>query len=135
MNKKRLATIVIVVGLTAAMAVSLPLARVEAQTGHEHHGQAGKMDMKSTIKKKPVTLEQIHSKHLPMASTSIDKAIKALQARDSKTALAELHKVQKMLADINETIGKHVKPKFANTQVCECSLSNHGRADCPRKGH
>ncbi|MHC4213466.1 MAG: hypothetical protein ACYSWP_08860 [Planctomycetota bacterium] len=121
MNKKRLATIAVVVGLAAAMVASLPLTRVEAQSGHGQHGQAIKMDMKSNIKKKPLTLEQIHSKNFPMASASIDKAIKAILAKDNKTALAELHKAQKMLAVINETIGKHVKPKFANIR---CPIMN-----------
>ena len=60
--------------------------------------------------------EQIHSKHFPIASKSIDKAIKAIEAKDSQTALAELHKVQKMLTVMNEAIGKHVKPKFANVR-------------------
>lgn len=118
MNKKRLATIVAVIGLSAAMVASLPLTRVEAQSGHGQHGQALKMDMdmKSSIKKKPLTLEQIHSKHFPMASASIDKAIKAILAKDNKTALAELYKAQKMLAVMNKAIGKHVKPKFANVR-------------------
>jgi hypothetical protein len=115
MHRNRLVTIVAVFGLTAVMVVSLRPARVGAQSGHEHHDHAGKMDMKSHVNK-PLTLEQIHSKHLPMTSKSIDRAIAAIGAKDVKTALAELHKVQKMLAVINETVGKHVKPKFANVR-------------------
>ena len=121
MNKKRLAAIVAIIGLTAAIVTTLPLAQVQAMSGHPQAASASTMDMKSHIKKKPLTLEQVHDHNLPMASKSVDKAIKALQAGDDKTALTELLKAQKMLAVIHEAIGKHVPPKFANVR---CPIMN-----------
>jgi hypothetical protein len=73
------------------------------------------MDMKKHMEAGPLSLGKIHSEHLPMVSESIDKAIKAVEAGNKETAVAELHKAQKMLAAINAGIAKHVKPKFANT--------------------
>ena len=80
------------------------------------HEQKPKMDMKKSITGKILSFEKIHSAHLPMASQSIDKAIKAIKTGNKETALAELHKAQKMLAAINAGIAKHVKPKFANVR-------------------
>lgn len=115
MDKRRIVTSIVIMSIVV-FAITFPKALAQARPGHEQHGHSGKMDMKSPAKKKPLTLEQIHSKHLPMASKSIDKAIKAILAKDNKTALAELYKAQKMLAVMNEAIGKHVKPKFANVR-------------------
>ncbi len=84
-----------------------------ASSGHE---QKPKMDMKKPVIAKILSLEKIHSGHLPMLSQSIDKAIKAVEAGNKEIALAELHKAQKMLATIKKSIGKHVKPKFANVR-------------------
>ena len=113
MSKTRLVTIVGIIGIGAIAAVSFPLTSVKAQTGHEQHG---KMDMKKHMKAKPLSLEKIHSGHLPMVSKAIEKAIKAIKAGNSKDALAELHKAQKMIIGINEAIGKHIKPKFVNSK-------------------
>jgi hypothetical protein len=120
MDKRRIVTSIVIISIVV-FAITFPKALAQAKPGDEAHDHSGKMDMKSPVKKQPLTLEQIHSKHLPMASKSIDKAIKAIQAKDSKTALAELDKVQKMLAVMNEAIGKHVKPKFANVR---CPIMN-----------
>lgn len=72
--------------------------------------------MKKHMEAGPLSLGEIHSEHLPMVSHSIDKAIKAVEAGNKETAVAELHKAQKMLAAICAGIAKHVKPKFANTR-------------------
>jgi hypothetical protein len=114
MSKTRLVTIVSIIGITAIVAVNLPLTSVKAEAGHEH---SGKMDMKA----KPLSLENIHSGQLPTVSQSIDKAIKAVKAGNKETALAELLKAQKMLAAIKDGIGKHIKPKFANAR---CPIMN-----------
>ena len=116
MSKTRLVTIVSIVGIVAIVAISLPLTSAKAETGHEQHSQMGKIDMKQHSKAKALGLNQIHSQHLPMVSKSIEKAIKAIEAGNKDIALAELRKVQKMLAAIREGIGKHVKPKFANVR-------------------
>jgi hypothetical protein len=100
------------------MAFSLLLTSAKAEVGHEH---SGKMDMKKDMKVKPLSLEKIHSGHLPMVSQSIDKAIKAVKVGNKETALVELLKAQKMLATIKDGIGKHIKPKFANTR---CPIMN-----------
>ena len=111
MSKTKLVTIVGVISIVVIAAISIPLASAKAEGGHGNHG---KMDMKKQMKAKPLSLEKIHSGHLPMVSQSIDKAIKAVEAGNKETALAELHKAQKMLTAINAGIAKHVKPKFAN---------------------
>ena len=108
MSKTRLVTIVGIISIAAIVAISPLLTSAKAEAGHEQHGK--KMDMKA----KHLSLEKIHSEHLPMVSQSIDKAIKAVEAGNKETALAELHKAQKMLATVKDGIGKHVKPKFAN---------------------
>jgi hypothetical protein len=61
-----------------------------------------------------LSLENIHSKHIPMALMSIDKAKKALESGDRRTVLAELNKAQEMLVSIHGALGKHVKPQFVN---------------------
>jgi hypothetical protein len=113
MSKTRLVTIVGIISIVAIVAVSIPLASAKAETGREQHG---KMDMKKHMVAEPLSLEKIHSTNLPMVSQSIVKAIKAVEAGNKETALAELHKAQQMLAAIKEDIGKYVKPKFANVR-------------------
>ncbi len=48
--------------------------------------------------------EEKHAKHLPMISGSIEKAIKAIEAGNKETALAELHKAQKMLTAMKKKL-------------------------------
>ena len=152
MNKRRLATVVIVIGVAVIIAVSLPLTQAQADHCHPSHSQTPKTDMKkpvrtralnlerqrararvssidnspvrvkdSNLEKKPVrvetlSLDMIHSRELPIAILSIDKAAKAVESGDNKTALAELNKAQKMLITIYGALGKHVKPQFANNR-------------------
>ena len=116
MTKTRLVTIIGIIGVVAIVAASLLITSAKAEAGHERHGQMGKMDMKKHMKAKPLSLEKIHSGHLPMVSQSIDKAIEAIRAGNKDTALAELHKAQGMLAAIKDGIGQHVKPRFANAR-------------------
>jgi hypothetical protein len=152
MNKRRLATVVIVIGVAVIIAVSLPLTQAQADHCHPSHKQTPKTDMKkpvrtralnlerqrararvssidnspvrvkdSNLEKKPVrvetlSLDMIHSRELPIAILSIDKAAKAVESGDNKTALAELNKAQKMLITIYGALGKHVKPQFANNR-------------------
>ncbi len=72
------------------------------------------MNVKHPMTVETLGLGKIHSEHLPMVMLSIDKAKKAVESDDKKTALAELHKAQKMLVTIYGALGKHVKPQFAN---------------------
>jgi hypothetical protein len=152
MNKRRLATVVIVIGVAVIIAVSLPLTQAQADHCHPSHKQTPKTDMKkpvrtralnlerqrararvssidnspvrvkdSNLEKKPVrvetlSLDMIRSRELPIAILSIDKAAKAVESGDNKTALAELNKAQKMLITIYGALGKHVKPQFANNR-------------------
>ncbi|KKL95768.1 hypothetical protein LCGC14_1851320, partial [marine sediment metagenome] len=115
MNRGRIITFVGIVSIALIVAISLPLATTKAETGHDgHDGQMGKMDMKKKgmekhVKADVLTLEKIHSKHVPMVSRAIEKAIEAIKAGNSKGALAELHKAKKMIVGINEAIGKHIK--------------------------
>jgi hypothetical protein len=113
MNRKRLAT-VIIIGAVAVVGVILPRALAQAGHGTDHSGHMSGMNMKQPAKVEVLSLENIHSKHVPMALMSIDKAKKALESGDRRTALAELNKAQAMLISIHGALGKHVKPQFAN---------------------
>jgi hypothetical protein len=75
----------------------------------------------SSLEKKPVRVEtlslnMIHSRELPIAIISIDKAAKAMESGDKKTVLAELDKTLNTLIAIYRALGKHVKPQFANNR-------------------
>lgn len=113
MNKTRLVTVVGLISIVTIVALSVSLAPATAKSGHEDHDH-GKVDMQKPLKAKHLSLEKIHSGHLPMVSRSIDRAIKAIEADNKDAALAELRKAQKMLVVINAGIAKHVKPRFAN---------------------
>jgi hypothetical protein len=113
MSKTRLVIIVGIISIAAITAISIPLTSAKAEGRHGNHG---KMDTKKHMVAEPLSLEKIHSTNLPMVSQSLVKAIKAVEAGNKETALAELHKTQKMLTAINAGIAKHVKPKFANVR-------------------
>ncbi len=121
MSKRSLAAIVGIICVAAALVINLPLSPVKAQVGHGDHAQMGRMIMRNQPKTAPLSLEKVHSGHLPMVSASIDKALKAVQSGDKKTALSELNKAKKMIAEIHLAIGKLVKPKFANVR---CPIMN-----------
>ncbi len=117
MSKRTLVLMIVaVICVSAAVVVNLPLRRAGAQTGHEGHGHMPRMNMPKAAKAPSLSLEKVHSGHLPMVSVSIDKALKAVQSGDKKTALSELNKAKKMIAEIHLAIGKLVKPKFANVR-------------------
>ena len=152
MNKRRLATVVIVIGVAVIIAASLPLTQTKANHCHPSHKQTPKTDMKepvrnralnlerqrartrvSSLEKKPVrvgvsslekkairvetlSLDMIHSRELPIAILSIDKAAKAVESGDKKTVLAELDKALNTLIAIYRALGKHMKPQFANNR-------------------
>lgn len=113
MNRKRLATVVII-GAVAVAGAILPRALAQAGHGTGHSEHMGGMNMKQHAKAEVLGLENIHSKHVPMVVISIDKAKKALASGDRRTVLAELNKAQEMLMAIHAALGKHVKPQFAN---------------------
>ncbi len=117
MKKSRVIILIGAVGLVAIAAMSLPMTRAEAEAEHKDHHEAVETDTtKGNVKTKGFSINQIHSKRLPAVSKSIDKAIKAIKSGNSEAALEELHKAQKMLAVINEAIGRHVKPRFVNNR-------------------
>ncbi len=152
MDKRRLATVVIVIGAAVIIAASLPLTQTQANHCHPSHSQTPKTDMKkpvstralnlerqrararissidkapvrvkdSNLEKKPVrvetlSLDMIHSRALPIAILSIDKAVKAVESGDKKTVLAELDKALNTLIAIYGALGKLVKPQFANNR-------------------
>jgi hypothetical protein len=113
MNRKRLVTVV-AIGAVAVAGAILPRALAQAGHGTGHSGHMGAMNMKQPAKAEVVSLENIHSKHVPMVAMSIDKAKKALASGDRGTVLAELNKAQQMLMTIHAALGKHVRPQFAN---------------------
>lgn len=152
MGKRRLATVVIVIGVAAILAASLPLTQTKANHCHPSHSQTPKTDVKnpvrtralnlerqrartrvSSLEKKPVrvgasnpekkpvrvetlSLNMIHSRELPIAILSIDKAAKAVESGDKKTVLAELDKALNTLIAIYRALGTHVKPQFTNNR-------------------
>ncbi len=117
MNKRRLATIVIVIGIAAIAGTTATYALAQARAGIVQHGQMGKMNMKqSSIIAGTLSLEKIHTENLPIVILSVDKAAKAIESGDKKSALAELHKARKMLITIYGAIGTHVKPQFVNNR-------------------
>jgi len=152
MNKRRLAIVVIVIGVAVIIAASLPLTQAKADHCHPSQSQTPKTDVKkpvrtrasnlerqpararvSSIEKKPVrvkdsnlekkpvrvetlSLDMIHSRELPIAILSIDKAAKAVESGDKKTVLAELDKALNTLIAIYGALGTHLKPQFANNR-------------------
>jgi len=113
MNRTSLAA-VIVIGAVAVAGAILPRAFALAGHGTGHSGHTGGMYSKQPAKAAALSLESIHAKHVPMVVMSIDKAKKALASGDRRAALAELNKAQETLVAIHATLGKHVKPQFAN---------------------
>ena len=70
--------------------------------------------MKEHGKATELSLDKINSQSLPMVSDSIDKAIEAIRGGNHKQALLELYRLKKFIDSINEALGKHIKPEFAN---------------------
>ena len=77
------------------LATTVTYALAQTTTGTDPHGQMGKMNMKHPTTAETLSLEKIHSEHLPLLLLSIDKATKAVESGDKKAALAELYKAQK----------------------------------------
>lgn len=65
-----------------------------------------------------LTFEEIYSREFPMAIVSIGEAVKAIQAGDRQTELAELSKAVEKLMTVYDALGRHVKPQFANSLRC-----------------
>jgi len=116
MNKRRLATIVIVIGVAAIAGTTATYALAQTKAGTVPHGQMAKMNMKHSMMAGTLSLEKIHTENLPIVMLSVDKAVRAIESGDKKTALAELHKARKMLIAIYGAIGTHLKPQFANNR-------------------
>ncbi len=116
MNRRRLVKVVVVIGIAAIAGTTATYALAQTKTGAVPHGQMAKMDMKHSMMAETLSLEKIHTENLPIVMLSIDKATKAIESGDKKTALAELHKAQKMLMAIHGALGKHVKPQFVNNR-------------------
>ncbi|MDT8303090.1 MAG: hypothetical protein RQ760_16545 [Sedimentisphaerales bacterium] len=75
----------------------------------------------SNTKKKPVrnealSLNMIHSRELPIAMLSVDKAVKAVESGDKNNALSELEKALGTLITIYEALGTHIQSQFANNR-------------------
>jgi len=116
MSKRRLATIVIVIGVAAIAGTTATYALAQTKAGTVPHGQMAKMNMKHSMMTETLSLGKIHTENLPIVMLSVDKAVRAIESGDKKTALAELHKARKMLIAIYGAIGTHLKPQFANNR-------------------
>ena len=115
MNKRKLTTIVSIAGIGVIVA-AFSIAQAGSCSCCSKPGQKPQIDMKKPVTPGTMSLEKIHSEHLPMVSGSIEKAIKAIEAGDSKTALAELREANNILININDAIAAHTKPVFANVR-------------------
>ena len=69
MNRKTLATVVIIGAVTVAGAI-LPRALAQAGHGTGHSGNMGGMNMKQPAKAEGLSLGDIHSRHVPMVVMS-----------------------------------------------------------------
>jgi len=109
MSKRKLATIIVVVGAVciAATGVGHALAQVGAH--------------QSAVSKNATSLEKLHAEHLPVVMASVKKAAEAVESGDKKAALIELRKAQMVLTIIHSDLGKHIKPQFANNR---CPIMN-----------
>jgi hypothetical protein len=103
MATKRYIQLSVVIGLIALI---VPLTQGWAA---EHPQKAAKAAT--------MTLEQLHAKQIPLALKSLETLKKAIEAGHKEHALMELKKAQGLLAIVQQTLGQHVKPEFANT-VC-----------------
>jgi len=115
MNRMKLATVVIVIVAVAVAGAILPHALAQAGSGMNHSGHnMGNMNMEQPKKAAVFSLEDIHSKHVPMVVMSIDKAKQALESGNKKAVLTELNKAREMLLAIDKSLATYVKTKFAN---------------------
>lgn len=114
MNRMKSITVAIVIGAVVVAGALLPRALAQAGSGTDHSAHMGGMNMEQPRKAVVLSLEEIHSKHVPMVVMSIDKAKKALESGDRSTVLAELNKAREMLLAIDTSLATYVKPKFAN---------------------
>jgi hypothetical protein len=103
MTTRRYIQLSVVIGLVA---LAVPLTQAWAA---EHPRTAAKAAT--------MTLEQLHAKQIPLALKSLETLKKAIEAGHKEHALMELKKAQGLLAIVQQTLGQHVKPEFANT-VC-----------------
>jgi hypothetical protein len=119
MNRKKTLTL-ITVGVTFVLAIGFPLTLTKAQSGHENHGQMNMMQMQKSAggqaKTEIISLEKIHTQHLPMVLQSIEKAIGDIKTRKTGEALAELLKAKSMITTIDNAVTMHIKPKFVNSK-------------------
>ena len=103
MKKKKVALITMALGVLVLL---LPVAQGWAV---QH------MQMHQTPKTAAITLDQLYAKQLPLLSQTLANARKAVEMGHKEHALAELHKIEDLLAQVTQTLGEHVKPVFANT--------------------
>ncbi len=58
MNKRRLATVIIVIGVAVIIAASLPLTQTKANHCHPNHSQTPKTDVKKPVRTRASNLER-----------------------------------------------------------------------------
>jgi len=108
MNKARFITVLSIVCVVAiAAAVMIPIAKA---------GACGMMPMGHKSKDEIKDVKEGHSAHLEMISTSIEKAMKAIESEDKETAMAELNNAQQMLAVLKKGFSGQEKSGYVNTK-------------------
>jgi hypothetical protein len=100
MSKRRFVQITVAVCLIALV---LPVSR----------GWAAK-PVRGVSKTAAVTLDQLYAKQLPLIAQTLANARKAVEMGHKTHALAELKKIEQLLAVVNLTLSQHAKPGFVN---------------------
>lgn len=77
----------------------------------------------ANVGKKPavpetLSFEEIYSKDFPMAISSINKAVKAIDSGDKKTELTELNSALEKLITVYKALGTQSKLQYANSLRC-----------------
>ena len=116
MSRKRSIHLPVVIGLAA---LSLPLTQTWAADLLER-----------AVVRKALTLEQFHTKHLPMITRALASTQEAANMNHKDEALAELQKIEDMMAILNKALSQKVKPTFSN-RVCPIMESKIYPADVP----
>ena len=114
-KKSRLIGLFSVVALAMIIGFSLPMMSVADTTGY-HQSHVASKTAKAKQETPAVIIDRIHAERLPATLKTIDKALEAINAGDTKKALAELVKARKVLVAIDKDLGKLISPKFVNAR-------------------
>ena len=94
-----------------------PKAGLQDAPGEAEGEKALKCGMKCGMKKgKGCSAGKLYTECLPMVSSSVDEAVKAVEAGNKDLALTELKKIKDMLSRIENCMKMQMKPKYMNSK-------------------